>query len=107
MGVLTHERKWAVAREAPHLGGSGAIPPRNILGFIQSEMVSAAISRQSRSQFPRDLSQYQGRIFVGFELPFADLLAFIVTSSVLDTQRLSDNPVRLQFARINIALGLV
>ena len=36
--------------------------------------------------------------FVGFERTplFADLLVFILTSSVLDTQRVSANPVRLQ-----------
>ena len=52
--------------------------------------------------------------FIGFERTplFADLLVFIATSSVLDTQRLSANPVWLQhklclIARINIALGLV
>ena len=48
---------------------------------------------------------------VGFERTplFADLLVFIITSSVLNTQRLSANHVRLQpiIARINVALGLV
>ena len=44
MGVLTTEN-GAVAREASNLGGSGAYPPKNILDFRPSEIVSGAIWR--------------------------------------------------------------
>ena len=44
MVVLTREN-GAVAREACHLEGLGACPPRKILGFRPSGIVSGAIWR--------------------------------------------------------------
>ena len=42
--VLTREN-GAVARKARHQGGSGACPPRKILGFRPPEIISGAIWR--------------------------------------------------------------
>ena len=42
MGVLTTEN-GTVARKARHVGVSGGMPPRKILNFRPSEIVSGAI----------------------------------------------------------------